>query len=328
MPDLRRREFITLVGGAAMWPLAARAEQAERMRRVAVLAPVRNPAFDIFRAQLQQLGYSEGRDIWLDFRTADGRIDRLPALAEELVRDGGIDAILADSTAAAVAARRATKTIPIVAYIAVDPVAAGLATSLASPGGNVTGVSFFAEELNAKRVELLHQVAPQAKRFAAIAGKTASDANSPGNLRATADAAHKLSLAMEVITVNDPATLRDDLSPTELSRFDGFVLVPDIILTAHIADVVALLGASGRPAVYFNRVHGEAGGLMSYGQDVADTYRRLASQLDRVLKGAAPNDLPFERPTKFELVINLKTAKALGLEIPPTLLARADEVIE
>jgi putative ABC transport system substrate-binding protein len=175
---------------------------------------------------------------------------------------------------------------------------------------------------------LLHQVSPQARRLAAISAMTSTAANSPGNLRAIREAARKLSLMVEIITITDPARLRHELSPAVLAGFDGFVLVPDVVLTTHIAEVVGLLGASGKPAIYSNRSHAEAGGLVSYGQNVIDALQRLASQLDQVLKGAAPSDIPFERPTKFELVINLRTARALGIELPPEVLVRADEVIE
>jgi len=327
---MNRRAFITLIGGAAAgWLRAARAQQpAKAPRRVAVLSPVRNPGFETLRAHLRKLGYAEDRDIRFDFRTADGDVGRLPALAEELVREGAVDAIFAESTPAAVAAQRATRTIPIITYIAVDPVAAGLATSLARPGGNVTGVSFLAEELNAKRLELFHQLLPQARRLGVISAMASSAVNSPGNLRAVQDAARNLSLMLEIIAIEHPARLRNHLSPAVLAGFDGFVLVPDVVLNAHMAEIVALIGASGKPAIYNNRIHAEPGGLMSYAQDVDDAYRRLASQLDRVLRGATPNDIPFERPTKFELVINLKTAKALGLAVPDKLLALADEVIE
>jgi putative ABC transport system substrate-binding protein len=327
---MNRRAVMAMLGGAvATRPLAARAQQpAKGPRRVAVLSPVRNPGFEALRAQLRKLGYAEDRDIRFDFRTADGDVGRLPALAEELAREGAVDAIFAESTPAAVAAQRATRTIPIITYIAVDPVAAGLAASLARPGGNVTGVAFLAEELNAKRLELFHQLLPQARRLGAISAMTSSAANSPGNLRAVQHAARKLSLMVEIIAIEHPARLREQLSPAVLAGFDGFVLVPDVVLNAHMAEIVALLGASGKPAIYYNRIHAAAGGLMSYAQDSDDAYRRLASQLDRVLKGTTPSDIPFERPTKFEFVINLKTAKALGLAVPDRLLALADEVIE
>jgi putative ABC transport system substrate-binding protein len=327
---MKRREVL-LTGLAATvlaTALDAHGQTTKEPRRVTVLSPVVNPVFDEFRKALRELGYVEGRDIRLDFRTADGNVDRLPALAEELVREGTVDAIIAESTPAATAARRATKTIPIVAYIAVDPVAAGLAASLAHPGGNVTGIAFLAEEQNAKRIELLHEVFPQVQHIGAIAARTSTPANSPGNFRAIQDAARKLSLAVEFITIDDPSELGHVLRPAALTAFDGFVFVPDVVFTIHTAEIVALIAASRKPAIYSNRTFAQAGGLMSFGQDIPDSYRHLASQLDRVLKGASPNDIPFERPTKFELVINLKTAKTLGLTVPPSLLARADEVIE
>jgi putative ABC transport system substrate-binding protein len=325
-----RRAFIAGLSSAAAWPLVARGQQVapKRPQRIVILSPVVNPVFDAFRARLRELGHSEGGDVVLNFRTAGGHVDRLPPLAREIVAEGAVDIIVAESTPAATAALQATKTIPIVAYVAVDPVVAGLATSLAHPGGNVTGIAFLAAELNAKRVELLHQILPGAQRVAAISFATSSPVNSPGNLRAAEEAAQKLSLAIETITINDPSALHDALSPEALVGFDGFIVLPDVVLTSLTPDLVALLGASRKPAVYPNRIQAVAGGLLSYAQDVNEGYKHLASQVDRVLKGEKPADIPFERPTKFVLVINLRTARSFGIQIPAEILVRADEVIE
>ena len=326
---MRRREFIALLGSAAVaWPLAT---QAQQPRRIAVLSPVgtsSTPYFDAFRARLGELGYVEGRDILLDFQLAGGQVGRLPALAEDLLRGPGINVIVAESTPAAAAARKATTTIPIVALVASDPVGSGLAASLAHPGGNVTGVAVLAEEMNAKRVELLRDAFPQARRFAAITAGAGAAPSSPGNLRSVQEAGRELGVTIEIVRADDPGKIDQAFSPAALAGFDGLIVVPDVVLFTRRAEVAPLLGASHRPVVYPSRAWVEAGGLMSLGPDMVGAYRILASQLDRVLKGTRPSDLPFERPVKLELVVNLKTARALGIAIPDSLLARADEVIE
>jgi putative ABC transport system substrate-binding protein len=327
---MKRRALMLGLGAATL--VGSRGAEAQtpakEPRRVGVLSRVNPPAFDAVLAELRDLGYVEGRDIRFDLRSAEGYIDRLPALAEALVREGNVEAIIAESTPAAIAARRATTTIPIAAYIAVDPVAAGLATSLAHPGGNVTGIAFLAEERNAKRVELMHQISPPARRLAAITGTASTPTSSPGNLQAIQAAGRKLSIAVEIITIDDLAKLGETLSPAALAGFDGFILVPDIELTSRRAEIVALLAVSRKPAVYAWREAVQAGGLLSLGPDSADSHRRLARQLDRILKGVKPSEIPFERPSKFDLVINLRAARALGIDLPADLLARADEVIE
>jgi len=323
---MRRREFITLFGGAVTWPIMARAQQLARMPHIVQLSPVDIPSqADQTRRNLHELGYAEGRNIRLEFRNAAGNVDALPALAKELVQQGGIDAIIAMSTPAALAAHQATQTIPIVAFTAVDPVGSGLADSLAHPGHNVTGIAVFSEETTVKRVELMREVVPRAVRLGTVTTKVS---NGPQSLTSVFETGRKLGFTVEPINVDDPADLAKALSPEILAGFDALVFVPDIVLNSHMAEVIKLVGLSNKPAIFPSPDWAANGGLMSFGPDFSDAYRHLISQLDRVLKGAKPGDLPFERPTKFDLRINLRTAKALGIELPPTILSRADEVIE
>jgi len=323
---MRRREFITAVGGSVTWSLAARAQQLAGVPRVIQLAPVQIQAqIDATRRILRELGYVEGRNIRLEFRDAAGNVDALSAVAQELVRDGAVDAIIAVSTPAALAAYAATRTIPIVAFTAVDPVASGLADSLGHPGRNVTGIAVFSEETTVKRVELMREVVPRAVRLGTVTTKLTSGAQS---LAPVLETGRKLGFMVEPINVDDPADLAKALSPEVLAGFDALVFVPDVIINAHMSDVIKLVGASNKPAIFPSPDWVAQGGFMSFGPDFADATRHLISQLDRVLKGAKPGDLPFERPTKFDLRINLRTARASGIEVSPTVLARADEVIE
>jgi putative tryptophan/tyrosine transport system substrate-binding protein len=323
---MRRREFITLFGGAVTWPIMARAQQLARMPHIVQLSPVDIPSqADQTRRDLHELGYAEGRNIRLEFRNAAGNVDALPALAKELVQQGGIDAIIAISTPAALAAHQATQTIPIVAFTAVDPVGSGLADSLAHPGHNVTGIAVFSEETTVKRVELMREVVPRAVRLGTVTTKVSSG---PQSLTPVFETGRKLGFTVEQINVDDPADLAKALSPEILAGFDALVFVPDIVLNAHMAEVIKLVGLSNKPAIFPSPDWAANGGLMSFGPDFSDASRHLISQLDRVLKGAKPGDLPFERPTKFDLRINLRTAKASGIELSPTILSRADEVIE
>jgi putative ABC transport system substrate-binding protein len=323
---MRRREFITLLGGTVTWPLMASAQQAAGIPRVIQLAPVGVPSqVEFTRRLLRELGYVEGRNIRLEFRDAAGNVDALPALAQEIVRDGGVDAILALSTPAALAAYKATQTIPIVAFAAVDPVGSGLADSLAHPGRNVTGITVFSEETTVKRVELMREVVPRAVRLGTVTTKVTKGAQS---LAPVLETGRKLGFTVEPINIDDPADLAKALSPEVLAGFDALVFVPDVILNAHMAAVIKMVGLSNKPAIFPSPDWVANGGFMSFGPDFSDANRRLISQLDRVLKGAKPGDLPFERPTKFDLRINLRIAKALGIELSPTVLARADEVIE
>jgi putative tryptophan/tyrosine transport system substrate-binding protein len=323
---MRRREFITLGVAAALSSSTARAEQQKGMPHVIHLSPVDIPSQTVgIRNQLRELGYVEGRNIRLEFRNAAGKVDELPALARSLVLEGDVDAIIAVSTPAALAAFNASRTIPIVAFTAVDPVSSGLANSLARPGGNVTGIAVFSEETSVKRVELMREAVPRAVRLGTVATKVSSGAQS---LLPVLDTGRKLGFSVEPITVDDPADLAVALRPEILAKFDAFVFVPDLVLSGYMVEVIKLVNSSNKPAIFPSPDWVANGGLMSFGPDFSDAARHLLSQLDRVLKGAKPGELPFERPTKFDLRINLRTARAMGFELPATILARADEVIE
>jgi putative ABC transport system substrate-binding protein len=323
---MRRRQFITLLSGMVTWPLTASAQQPPRMPRVVRLAPVHVPAqVDGTRSLLRELGYVEGRNIRLEFRNAAGNVDALPSLAQEIVGDGAVDAIIAISTPAALAAHKATQAIPIVAFTAVDPVGSGLADSLAHPGRNVTGVTVFSEETTVKRVELMREVVPRAVRLGTVTTKVTSGAQS---LSPVLETGRKLGFTVERINIDDPANIASALNPQILAEFDALVFVPDVVLDAHMAEVIKIVGLSRKPAIFASPDWVANGGLMSFGPDFSGANRHLISQLDRILKGAKPGDLPFERPTKFDLRINLRTAKALDIELPPAVVARADEVIE
>jgi len=323
---MRRRQFITLLSGMLTWPLTASAQQPTRMPRVVRLAPVHVPAqVEGTRSLLRELGYVEGRNIRLEFRNAAGNVDALPSLAQEIVGDGGVDAIIAISTPAALAAHKATQAIPIVAFTAVDPVGSGLADSLAHPGRNVTGVTVFSEETTVKRVELMREVVPRAVRLGTVTTKVTSGAQS---LSPVLETGIKLGFTVERINIDDPANIASALNPQILAEFDALVFVPDVVLDAHMAEVIKIVGLTRKPAIFASPDWVANGGLMSFGPDFYDANRRLISQLDRILKGVKPGDLPFERPTKFDLRINLRTARALGIELPATVVARADEVIE
>jgi putative ABC transport system substrate-binding protein len=242
-----------------------------------------------------------------------------------LVREGDVDVIVTASFPATMAAHRVTPTIPIVAFVAGDPVASGLAQSLAHPGGNVTGVAVFAEETSVKRVELLREVAPRAVRLAAFVTKVAQ---SPRILGPIQDTGGKLGFVVEVVTIDDPADLAHALRTEVLAGFDAFVVPPDVVLSAHMAEVIKLIGSSSKPAIFYTLEWVERGALMSFGPDFVEAGRHQIAQLDRVLKGEKPADLPFDRPTKFQLGINLLTARAMGIELSPALLARADRIVE
>jgi len=323
---MRRRQFITLLSGMVTWPLTASAQLPTRMPRVVRLAPVHVQAqVDGTRSLLRDLGYVEERNIRLEFRNAAGNVDALPSLAQEIVGEAGVDAIIAISTPAALAVHKATQAIPIVAFTAVDPVGSGLADSLAHPGRNVTGVTVFSEETTVKRVELMREVVPRAVRLGTVTTKVTSGAQS---LAPVLETGHKLGFTVERINVDDPTNIASALSQPILAEFDALVFVPDVVLDAHMAEVIKIVGLSRKPAIFASPDWVANGGLMSFGPDFSGANRHLISQLDRILKGAKPGDLPFERPTKFDLRINFRTAKALGIDLPPAVVARADEVIE
>jgi putative ABC transport system substrate-binding protein len=322
---MKRREFITLLGGATVaWPAAARAQKSAKAPNVVFISPARMRQ-DIYRTQLRDLDYIEGRNIHLEFRDAGGHADQLPALAREIVQGGGVEVIVAISAPAAVAAFKATQSIPIVAFVASDPIALGLAKGLAHPGGNVTGVAVFAEETTVKRVEFIREAVPLAIRLGMVATKVGQTLQI---LASTREAASKLGFAVDVVSIDDPNNIAETLTVERLADFDAFVVPPDAVLTVHEAEVIKLIGLSNKPAIYPSPDWAESGGLMSFGPDFVEAGRHAVAQLDRVLKGEKPSDLPFDRPTKFYLSINLRTARAMGIELPPQLLARADKVIE
>jgi ABC-type uncharacterized transport system substrate-binding protein len=317
---VNRREFITLLGGAAAWPLAAGA-QATRPR-IGVLVPADpEPFWTEFRAGLAEHGYIESKNIGFEFRSADGKPDRLRGLADDLVRLK-VDIIVASLTPAVTAARRATTEIPIIMAAAADPVATGLISSLARPGGNITGLSTAASERYVKLLELIREALPRARRVAVLLN-AASSFSGPV-VEQLENAGRTLAIAVQVIKLRDADEFDAAFSAMEKERTDVIVLQASLprkpALDLALKHRLPLVGAS-RPIV-------EAGGLIAYSANQNDLYRRAAYYVDRILKGAKPADLPVEQPNRYELIVNLKAAKALGITMPATLLARADEVIE
>jgi putative tryptophan/tyrosine transport system substrate-binding protein len=327
---MRRREFITLLGSAAAaWPFAARAQQGERIRRVGVLETVSvmlNAAnYDALRQGLRELGYVEGRNLVIEYRSADGLTGRFPDLAAELVRRE-VDLIITRGTPAALAAKNVTATIPIVMAASGDPVGTHLVVSLARPGGNLTGLSSVVSDLYGKRVELLKEMVPAAAVIANFFNL--SNPASPLELKETETATRSLGLRSLRFDVRNGDDIRRAFDAADREPGVALVVQPDGVLQHHRETITELAAKHRLPAIYAAREFIDAGGLALYGVSYPDLYRRAATYVDRIFKGAKPADLPIEQPTRFELVINLKTAKALGLKIPPTLLARADEVIE
>jgi putative tryptophan/tyrosine transport system substrate-binding protein len=329
---MRRREFITLLGGAAVaWPLAARAQQAERVRRVGVLTgvpdadPEAQARFAVFRQALQQLGWHEGRNLWIDYRSDAENTDNFRQSAAQMV---GLapDVIVATAGAIAGALQQVSRTVPIVLVTTIDPVGSGLVDSLARPGRNATGFLAYEYSLSGKWLELLKQIAPNVTR-AAVLRDTASPA---GNAQFGVIQALASSLRVEVSPLNmrDTTEIEHAVAAFARSANDGLIVTGSPSATAHRYLIIRLAARHKLPAIYFARYFVTTGGLISYGPDFLDQYRRAAGYVDRILKGEKPADLPVQAPTKYELVINLKTAKALGLTMPATVLARADEVIE
>jgi putative tryptophan/tyrosine transport system substrate-binding protein len=325
MPDVRRRELIALLGGAAAtWPVAARAQQ---RRHVGVLMGTTGDAqgqamIGGFRAALETLGR---RDVDLDVRWSGANIDRIRADATDLA-NAKPDLIMVYSVRVLNAARQATGPIPVVFIATSDPVGLGLVDSLARPGGNLTGFMVYEVSLAGKLVEILKETAPQVARVGLVFNP--ENLSAAGYQRSIVDVAKTLDIAAVWLAVRDAMTI--DAALTEFGREpgSGLVLPVDLTTIAHRDLIIALAARHRLPAIYSDRADAVRGGMMSYGPDATDLFRRAASYVDRILKGEKPSDLPVQAPSKFEFVINLKTAKALGLEVPPTLLARADEVIE
>ena len=327
-----RRAFIgTLVGGLFAAPPAGRAQVTVKSYRIGVLSPFSStfgpgPSFAAFRQTLHELGYVEGRNIDLEYRWADGQYDRLPGLAAELVRLPVDVVFSAWSTPAALATQKATSSIPIVVAGVGDAVGVGLVASLARPGANVTGSTFITEQTISKQLELLKEAIPRLTRVGVVVnpvnpvyGPVLRDSEAP---------ARALGLQLDVVAVQGAEEFEPAIRAAIRRHVDGLVVLRDAVVIISQARLLRLATIARLPAMYGTREFVDAGGLMSYGPNLVEMYRRAAYLVDKILRGAKPSTLPVEQPTKFELVINLKTAKALGLTIPPSLLQRADQVIE
>jgi putative tryptophan/tyrosine transport system substrate-binding protein len=327
---MRRREFITLLGGAAaVWPLAARAQQADRVRRIGVLMNVDNAdqraSYAAFLQVLQQLGWTDGRNVRIDTRWAGGHASEIRKYATDMVVLAP-DVIVATGTAAMVPLMQATRTVPIVFANVADPVGAGFVDTMARPGGNATGFVQFEYSLSGKWLELLKQIAPGLTRAAIL-----RDPNIPsgiGQFAIIQSVAPSFGVEVGAINVRDAGEIERAVTAFARSPNGGLILTASALAVTHREIIVALAAQYKLPAVYYRRYFVDRGGLISYGYDVLQQYRGAAGYVDRILKGEKPADLPVQAPTKYELVINLKTAKALGLDVPQTLLARADDVIE
>jgi putative tryptophan/tyrosine transport system substrate-binding protein len=330
---MKRREFITLLGGGALgWPLAARGQQTAGVKRIGVLMSVGEndldwqPHVTAFDRRLKELGWADGRNLRIEYRWGAGNVDRMRVHAAELV---GLapDLILANSAPVLAVVQQETRAIPIVFVQVADPIAGGFVASLARPGGNITGFTSFEEMISAKWLELLKQAAPQISRVAIVRNQAATSASNYF-IGAIASAAPSLGVQLTIVDVRDAAAIERAFDAFVGESIGGVIAMPDPIFSVNRERFIALAALHRLPAVYYYRYFATSGGLMSYGPDTVDLYRQAASYVDRILRGTKPADLPVQQPTKFEFVINLQTAKALGLDVPTTLLARADEVIE
>jgi putative ABC transport system substrate-binding protein len=326
---MRRRTFITLLGGAAVvWPLSARAQQSALPTigyLGATTAAAERLRTDAFVQRLSELGWIEAHTVAIEYRWGESRTERFPEIAAHLVQLQ-VDIILVTSTAAALACKQATAVIPIVFPLTGDPLGTGLVASLARPGGNVTGLSNQAADLAGKRLEILREVAPGLRRLAILA-----NAEYPGRISEIADiqaAARTLSLDVDAFDIRRAEDIASEFDAIRKHGAEALYVVGDTLMNSNRGRIGALAMNARLPTIYVAREYVEAGGLMSYGANIPHLFRRAAELVDKILRGAKPGDIPVEQPTKFELAINLKTAKALGLTVPPQLLARADEVIE
>jgi putative ABC transport system substrate-binding protein len=328
---LRRREFIAGLGGAAAWSLAARAQQGERMRRIGVLMqgdendPVRKNPLSAFMQALAGLGWADGRNLRMELRWHGDDTNRIRALAQELV---GLqpEVILAGGTPATVAVQLETRTIPIVFPNASDPVATGIVARLDRPGGNVTGFATNEASLGGKWLELLSEIAPGLKRAAIMFNPDTAPVSS--FMPSLETAARSLKIMPIIAPVHSDAEIETAIIALGREPGGGLVVIGDAFTAAHRASIISAAARNNVPAVYSVPYFARDGGLLSYGVDQVDTFRRAASYVDRILRGEKPGDLPVQFPTKFEMVMNRKTANGLGLEVPPSILLRADEVIE
>jgi putative tryptophan/tyrosine transport system substrate-binding protein len=326
---MRRREFFSVIGGAAAWPLVASAQQAQ-MPVVGYLSAASpdagEPNAAAFRRGLQEAGYVGGQNVVIEYRWADQQIDRLPAMAADLVQRH-VNVIAATTTPGALAAQAATTTIPIVFEVGTDPVRLGLVTNLNRPGGNVTGVTNLLVEVAPKRLELLHELLPTAKVMALLVNP-ADRALAQAQAREVLSAARNRGLELHVLNVRSEGDFDAVFADIKRLRVGGLVIGPGSVFLGGINKLAALTVRHAVPAIYSYRIFPAAGGLMSYGSDISDSYRLAGVYTGRVLKGENPAELPVVQATKFELVINLKAAKALGISVPPSMQARADEMIE
>jgi putative tryptophan/tyrosine transport system substrate-binding protein len=328
---MRRRQFISFLGGASVaWPLAARAQQPALP--VIGLLDSRSPdaltdRLRGFRQGLRDSGYIEGENVIIVYRWAENQFDRLPVLAAELVRQQVAVIVTSGSPAVAFAAKAATTTVPIVFSYGGDPVKIGLVASLARPGGNLTGINFFSNELTAKRLELLRELVPTAVRVVVLVNPS-NAANTEITLRDVETAARVMGLQIQVHNASTSREIDAAFATFVRERPDALFLGGDSFFNARRVQLALLAGRHGVPAIHSEREYTEVGGLMSYGSNISDAYRHMGVYAGRILKGAKPVDLPVVQATKFELVINAQTARMLGLTVPPTLLATADEVIE
>jgi putative ABC transport system substrate-binding protein len=325
---MRRRDF--LVGGiAAAWPLAARAQQATGVARIGILTSgnqLTSPVIEKFRREMRNLGYVEGRDITIEFRSSALDPARLTDFAVELVQ-APVDVLVTDSAAAMFAAKKATTAIPIVGVLGTDPLAAGLIASYARPGGNITGFTLLAPELGTKRLQILKEIVPEARQIGVL-WNSVNASNAAPQVKAIAEAARGLGLEIVTSTVQHRDELASTFDKFRAEQVSAMMTLADAMLFAERQLVVDLAMAAKLPGIFPERPFVDAGGLLSYGPDVLEAFKRAAGYVDRILKGANAGALPFEQPSRFELAINLKTAKALGLNMPAALLGRADEVIE
>jgi putative ABC transport system substrate-binding protein len=328
---MKRRDFITLVGGAAAWPLAARAQQGERMRRIGVLIgrdendPVAKTYVSAFTQAFAALGWTDGRNVRMDLRSGGGDINQVRVLAHELV---GLqpDIILTNGTPATVALQQETPTIPIVFTNVSDPVANGIVARLDRPSGNITGFAVAEASMGGKWLELLSEIAPGLKRAAILFNPDTSPAST--YVPSLETAARSLKVAPVTAPVHSDAEIETAIAALGREPGGGLVVMPGAFMVAHRASIISAAARNNMPAVYAQSDYARDGGLLSYGHDLADTWRRAATYVDRVLRGAKPADLPVQFPVKYEMVVNLKTAKALSLAVPPSIRLLADEVIE
>jgi ABC-type uncharacterized transport system substrate-binding protein len=331
LDQLKRREFITLLGGAATWPLAARAQQRERMRRIGVLMhlaaddPEGQSRVAAFLQGLQEAGWAVGRNLNVDLRWAAGEADRYRRYAEEIVALTP-DVIVTSAPHSIRAMQQATRIVPIVFVLVPDAVGTGIVDSLSRPGGNATGFTSTELGMSVKWLELLKEIAPKLTRVAVL--RDAADPTSTGQFGAVKGAAPSFGVEISAIGVGSAEEIERGITAFARAQSGGLIVLPLPTTVIHRSLIFKLAAQHRLPAVYGSRFWATEGGLASYGYDILDQYRRAAGYVDRILKGEKPADLPVQAPTKFELAINLKTANTLGLNMPPTLLARADEVIE